>query len=170
MFVVAKDDGLARYGLRVVRDAEGVQHPLVGLVTALRGAAFPRCFVCGPDSPFVDPFLVGWLAQEAQGADVVLPVLSEGPQPLHAVYARPCAAVLGEMAVRGEPLWTFLRGLRVRTVAEEALRARDPSLRSFLTVEDPASLERARGWLSHDLSHLTPGVAGKPHQHRADQG
>jgi molybdopterin-guanine dinucleotide biosynthesis protein A len=170
VFVVAKDVGLARYGLRVVADLEDLQHPLVGLVTALRSAASDRCFVCTPDMPFVEPALVEWLAQEAQGADVVLPVLRDGPQPLHAVYTRPCAAVLGEMAVRGEALWRFLRGLRVRTVPEEALRARDLLLRSFFTVDDPVSLDRARRWLSHDLPHLVSEVAGQPHERRPHQG
>lgn len=170
VFVVAKDQGLARYGLRVVPDQEELRHPLVGLVTALRSAAHDRCFVCGPDNPLVDPSLVRWLAEGAHDADVVLPVLRDGPQPLHAVYSRPCAAVLGEMAVRGEALWRFLRGLRVRTVGEEALRAQDPLLRSFFVVEGPAALERARRWLSHDLPHLVPVVSRESHEHRPQQG
>lgn len=170
VFVVAKDEGLAQYGLRVVVDLEDVQHPLVGLVTALRAARYDRCFVCGADNPFVDPALVEWLSRGAQDADVVLPVLQDGPRPLHAVYSRACAPVLGEMTVRGEALWRFLRCLRVRIVPEEMVRARNPLLRSFFTVEDAASLDQARRWLSHDLPYLVPGVADEPHQHRPQEG
>jgi molybdopterin-guanine dinucleotide biosynthesis protein A len=143
ILVVAKDRSLADLGLHVVVDTEPLVHPLIGLAAGLRAASSERCFVCGCDMPFVEADLVRWMASQADLADVVIPVLPDGPRALHAVYARGCHPVLEEMAVRGEMLWRFLRGLRARIVTEAECRSLDPDLRSFFVVETEADLRQA---------------------------
>jgi molybdopterin-guanine dinucleotide biosynthesis protein A len=143
ILVVAKDSALADLGPRIVVDAEPLIHPLIGLAAGLRAASNDRCFVCGCDMPLVAPDLARWMASQSDGADVVIPVLAEGPQALHAVYARGCHPVLEEMAVRGEMLWRFLRGLRARIVTEDECRSLDPDLRSFFVVDTESDLREA---------------------------
>ncbi|MDR5682804.1 MAG: molybdenum cofactor guanylyltransferase [Armatimonadota bacterium] len=150
ILVVAKDRALAELGLHVVVDPEPMTHPLIGLAAGLRAATAEWCFVCGCDMPFVNPGLVRWMASQAELADVVIPVLSDGPHALHAVYARGCHPVLEEMAVRGETLWRFLRGLRARIVTEAECRWLDPDLRSFFVVETESDLHEAQRLLESE--------------------
>jgi|FaiFalFF_MnMetaG_3_1042247.scaffolds.fasta_scaffold05657_4 molybdenum cofactor guanylyltransferase len=72
------------------------QHPLSGLLTALRRASYPLVFVCAVDMPTLQPVLIRWMVEQLGEADAVVPEVEGRLQPLHALYRREVAPRLAE--------------------------------------------------------------------------
>jgi molybdopterin-guanine dinucleotide biosynthesis protein A len=122
--------------------------PLGGLYTALSESGHPYTFCIACDMPFVDPGVVAYLTDRAEGSDVVVPWSAAGFEPLHAVYAKRCLpsieAMLAEDRLKVESLFSRVR---VRRVPTEELRRLDPELRCFCNVNTPEELRAAARWL-----------------------
>jgi molybdopterin-guanine dinucleotide biosynthesis protein A len=133
IILVVNDDSLL--GLPdtvVVRDIE----PRAGALMAVATAC---------DMPFVSTALLRALLALAAEVDAVVPVIGEQPEPLHAVYRPSCLpAIEAALAAGRKRLLAFFDAVRVRYVAEAELRRWDPELRSFLNVNWPDDLARAR--------------------------
>ena len=86
-------------------------------------------------------------------ADVVMARLSQGLQPMHAVYSKRCLPHLEAMAREGNlklQQLTERKGLVVRIVTEHELvgQGTDSPALSFLNINTPADLEFARKLLA----------------------
>lgn len=103
------DRALDHPGCLSVLDPAPGSGPLGGLAAALRASPHELCAVVAVDMPNLSPELLRWLAEQWRGEDAVVPVDSDGSQPLHAVYSR-----------------------RILATADVALRAGDLSMRSLL--------------------------------------
>ena len=130
--------------------------PLAGLCASLAQiassgeAATPWLFVVATDMPFVQSSLIERLAQEREGFDAVVPVVDGHPQPLAAFYATSALPAL-ESVLNGDgkhSLRAALERLNVCHVDESCLRESDPGLRSFVDLDTPQELDRARQELS----------------------
>lgn len=120
---------------------------LGGLYTGLAYAKHPRAFAIACDMPFLNPAIIRYLVELDIRADVVMPKLATGLQPMHAVYSTRCVAVLEEMA-RTQRLRIHELAqhptLTVHLVPQADLVRLDPDLRSFHNINTPEDLERAR--------------------------
>jgi molybdenum cofactor guanylyltransferase len=144
--LVNNDGSLAGIpGTRVVPDAEPGAGPLMGLYSGLQAVTTPLAVAVACDLPFVSTDLLRGLLALAEGYDAVVPVLGEQPEPLHAVYRAACAPAIQNALAQGRKrVNSFFDDVRVRYVREDELRAWDPELRSFLNVNRPDDLARAR--------------------------
>ncbi len=139
---------LARFawmsGVRMCQDIIPGVGPLAGIYSALRDASNSQSLIVACDMPFLNPRLLAFLCQTANGWDAVVPSIGGRLQPLHAVYARSCLPVIEELLIHGQhcPLDLFPQ-VRTRYVTEEELEAYDPGLLSFLNVNTPADWEKA---------------------------
>jgi molybdopterin-guanine dinucleotide biosynthesis protein A len=144
--IVSNDDSLL--GLPdtvVVRDVEPRAGALMGLYSGLRAVHTPLAVATACDMPFVSTALLRALLAQAAGVDAVVPVIGEQPEPLHAVYRPSCLpAIEAALAAGRKRLLAFFDAVRVRYVPEAELRRWDPELRSFLNVNWPDDLARAR--------------------------
>jgi molybdopterin-guanine dinucleotide biosynthesis protein A len=105
----------------------------------------PLAVATACDMPFVSTALLRALLALAAEVDAVVPVIGEQPEPLHAVYRPSCLpAIEAALAAGRKRLLAFFDAVRVRYVAEAELRRWDPELRSFLNVNWPDDLARAR--------------------------
>jgi molybdopterin-guanine dinucleotide biosynthesis protein A len=142
---------LTGQGFRVVTDLIPNCAALGGLYTGLSAASHPRIFVAGCDMPFLNPEAIRRLAELAGQADVVMPELVTGLEPLHAVYSKACLSHLERMAkthrLRVQDL-VEVPGLTVRLVPEKDFLDIDPQLLSFFNINTPADLEFARKLLA----------------------
>jgi molybdopterin-guanine dinucleotide biosynthesis protein A len=131
-------------GARMVRDLIPGAHALGGLYTGLRLARYERCFVCACDMPFVNPALVSFLVDAAEGVDCVVPETGEGLQPLHAVYNRSALPVVEQRARSGQyDLRELVVSLSARIIQKNAVRKLDPDSESFLNLNTSADYARA---------------------------
>lgn len=132
---------------RVVTDLIPNCAALGGLYTGLSLATHPRVFVAACDMPLLSEPVIRAMVERDPHADVVMARLSQGLQPMHAVYSKRCLPHLEAMAREGNLRIQEMaqrEGLVTRIVSEDELRAMDAHGLSFLNINTPADLEFAR--------------------------
>jgi len=152
--VVGGEPRLEHRGIPTLPDLYPGANAMGGIATALRHAADTLgpevpvlCTAC--DLPFLEPTLLAQLWEVSAGWDVVVPRVPEGYEPLCALYRATCLGVLEEEIGRGNlRILDVFRRVRTREVPEPELRRFDPELRSFVNLNRPTDLERARRLLS----------------------
>jgi molybdopterin-guanine dinucleotide biosynthesis protein A len=134
-----------------VADAAGFAGPLAGLVGGLEDARGRACIVLGVDFPLIETAMLEWLREASRiGApsvapDAVVPRPGGIAQPLVAVYAASAVMRLREALERGaRAMRDGIATLGVRWVDDAELAPLPGGLDSFLNVNEPADLERAR--------------------------
>ncbi len=121
--------------------------PLGGLLTALEACTSPLIAVVACDMPFLRPSLL--LAQQAllliAGADVVIPRLPDGLEPLHAVYrGSTCLPAVRAALEAGERrMIAWFPAVKVREMTMSEILPIDPGGLSFINVNSPEEFARA---------------------------
>ena len=127
-----------------ITDAAPGAGPISGLVAALSASPHDLAVAAAVDMPFVSADVFRLLLELRADEDAVVPVTSEGQQPLHALYHRSALAHLTAALERGRyGLRDALDDLDVREVGREEWEAVDPQGRFALnlnTQEDLRSL------------------------------
>ncbi|MGQ0810497.1 MAG: molybdenum cofactor guanylyltransferase [Nitrospiraceae bacterium] len=146
--VVAETNSELPYGNhRVVSDLIPDCGSLGGLYTGLFHATSPRVFAVACDMPFLNEAVIRYMATINPSADIVMAELTDGLQPMHAVYSKRCLSFLETMAssrdLKIQRLVTISE-LSVHLVQEGELIRIDPQLWSFHNINHPADLERAQ--------------------------
>jgi molybdopterin-guanine dinucleotide biosynthesis protein A len=115
--------------------------PLEGLYSGMMAMHANRAFVAAVDMPLLQPAVVSYLLDLAQGAaddTLLIPLVHDLPQVLHAVYPRAVIPVIEERLRSGrrDPR-SILQLAPVTYVGEEQLRLVDAELHSFINVNTP---------------------------------
>jgi molybdopterin-guanine dinucleotide biosynthesis protein A len=148
VLVVANDAGpWAGLGVEVVADRFVGAGPLAGVHAALVATAAHAGVVCvAGDMPFVAPGLLALLRDHAPESAAVVPRVAGRPEPLLARWSREALPLVEARLAAGErAVHAVFAALATAWLDEPALRAVDPTLRSFANVNTPEELRRARG-------------------------
>jgi molybdopterin-guanine dinucleotide biosynthesis protein A len=134
-------------GVEVTADLHPGAGPLAGVHAALVATAGHAGVVCvAGDLPFVAPALLALLRDHAPRADVVVPRPAGRAEPLLARWGPACLPVVEARLEAGErAAHALFAAVRTTWLEEPALRGVDPALRSFVNVNTPDDLRRARG-------------------------
>jgi molybdopterin-guanine dinucleotide biosynthesis protein A len=147
LIVIAQDGPPLEYDAPVLRDLIADCGSLGGLYTGLKEASTDWVFVVACDMPFLDPATVRHFIDLKGQGDVVIARLSQGLQPMHALYHRRCLPTM-ERLIQAKDFKVHRLAdhpaLRVRVVTAEELGPFDPEERSFYNVNTPADLAAAR--------------------------
>jgi molybdopterin-guanine dinucleotide biosynthesis protein A len=130
----------------IVTDIFPVRSSLTGIHAGLFYAANPFIFVTACDSPFIRKELVSLvLSGIAPHISVVIPETSKGMEPLFAAYSKSCLPVMAQHIKKDKlKIQRMFNRLKVRKIAESAIRQKDPDLISFFNINTPKDLEMAR--------------------------
>lgn len=124
--------------------------PLAGFATGLSAAPHDAAIalLLATDHPFLAPSLLNELAERLERDDrfdAVVPRIANEDHPLVSAYRTSLKSRIDEKLAGGErSLKSLLATIRVDAPSEAELRSFDPSLRSFLDVDDETDLARAR--------------------------
>jgi len=134
------------WDLQMVSDIHPVRSARAGLHAGLFYVRTPFAFFSACDAPFIRPELVRAVVERIRpDIDIVMPRNAVGNEPLSAAYARRCLDPIQRQLVAGDlKIDRFFSKMRVRWVSEKQLRAVDPQLESFINVNTPEDLARAR--------------------------
>lgn len=132
--------------LVLASDVYDYRSSLTGIHAGLSAADAPHLFVSACDTPFLKPEVVAAVLDHLEPRyDVVIPATRAGLEPLCAIYSRRClkrmARHIEERKVKIQ--WVF-QDMQVRKVPESLLMGLDPDLDSFMNVNTPEELEKAR--------------------------
>jgi molybdopterin-guanine dinucleotide biosynthesis protein A len=145
--VIAQDSQALEARFPVLRDLVPDCGSLGGLYTGLQHALTTHIFLAACDMPFIHAGLVQHMVDKKNDVDVVLAYWNGRAQPTHAVYSRNCLPIVEQLIQsRNLKIQSLLTNhtLRVRLVTEEEIRTIDVEGRSFLNVNTPSDLDRAR--------------------------
>lgn len=147
LVVAAGDDpGLMSCPYEVVTDRIPGCAAIGGLYTGLLHARQPRVFAVACDMPFINQAVVKYLIESYPAADLVVPALDVGVQPMHAVYSKRVLPRVEERihqrCFRIQDLFHD-KDLDIQLVPGHVLRAWDPQLLSFWNLNTPAEVEEA---------------------------
>jgi molybdenum cofactor guanylyltransferase len=156
--VVGPPERYAALGLRTIADQSlggreriaAVRTPLVGIATALSATKMPWNLILACDLPYLTAVWLDWLLSRAvnSSAQIVMPLTSEGLEPLAAVYRRECAAPIVAALERGVRKVTDATAeFRVERLSENDWNEIDPKGRVLRNMNAPSDYEEARKWL-----------------------
>jgi molybdopterin-guanine dinucleotide biosynthesis protein A len=163
--VIIVADNTSRYtpfADRCVPDVYSGVGPLGGIHAGLRAAVNELTLVVGCDMPFLDPDVLAWFVEAAEGADMVVLKQEEGLEPLHAVYRKSCLPVVEATILSGvRCAYSYLDQLKVRYVAPAEIARLDPDLCSFRNLNTPdqwraALADGPTAWRESSLQPMKP--------------
>ncbi len=132
-------------GVRIVND--DLSYPpsaLRGIAAGLMETKTEWAFFCGCDMPFIQEDLVRFLFKFTSGYKGVVPVLEDGPHPLHSFYHRDLIKPIKEkLENKSFKLLRITDHPGVRTVTPEDFAGFNLDRSSFFNVNTPEDLERA---------------------------
>jgi len=141
----------AEFGDRVVGDIIPGCGPLGGIHAGLIHASNQTALVTACDTPFVSTNLARLLIEQSAGYDIVMPRYRGFQEPLFALYTKSCLGFFEVSLKQGRNKITrvlqdlVLKGLKIRYLEEDELRAAEPKLEKvFLNVNTPDDLVTAQ--------------------------
>jgi molybdenum cofactor guanylyltransferase len=131
-------------GITLVTDLVELRSSLTGIYTGLFYSPRPHAFITGCDMPFLKRELLELILKNLEDRwDVVVPVTSEGFQPLAAIYSRRCLEPIAAQLAEGKLKVTqFFPEVKIKKIPESSVREVDPELESFFNINTPADLDR----------------------------
>ncbi|OGP68351.1 MAG: hypothetical protein A2W27_11600 [Deltaproteobacteria bacterium RBG_16_44_11] len=129
----------------IVSDIYKDKGALGGIYTGLFFASHNHSFIAACDMPFLNKDFIIYLTEQADKYDIVVPKLSEGFQPLHAIYSKNCLPVIKRHLLADKlKITSFYKELRVFPVPEERIKPFNEDGRLFLNINTPGELKVIR--------------------------
>ncbi len=145
LLVTNNPDQFDFLGLPMVRDIKPGYGSLGGLYTGLSYCATPFAFLAACDMPFLREDVIRYLVDKAGTYDVIIPRLTDGVEPMHAIYSTTCLPALERLIEAGDlKIMHLFEEVTVLEVPEEELIEFDPALTFVMNVNTPEDLRRAR--------------------------
>lgn len=132
------------YEAELTADACDKRGSLVGIYSGLLRSRDEYNIIVACDMPFLNPRLLSYMAGLAAGQDLVLPMVGEAIEPLHAVYRRTLLPLIEDRVKRGRlKIRDVFAGRRIRYITEEEIDRFDPARRSFVNLNTAREFEEA---------------------------
>ena len=139
-------EAISPFGVKVIIHREN-RSVVSAVASGLRATKTEHCFIVSGNVPFIKPNVVHALFEAARNYDAAIPRWSNGKiEPLTSVYSRKAFLKVATRTISDNNMSALVDNLyAVRYVGiEEELKPLDPDLYSFLTVEKPKDLQKAR--------------------------
>jgi molybdopterin-guanine dinucleotide biosynthesis protein A len=144
-------------GAPLIGDIYPPQGPMTGIFSVLKATGAEDIFVISCDMPFINGELIKALIKEKKSGtgaphlDAIVPLWRGRPEPLFAIYSAGCAGVLEKRILEGRAgLQLFLSEINVLYMEEDYVRAIDPGGRSFVNINTPEDLDKAKALITEE--------------------
>ena len=118
--------------------------PMAGIATALERVDSQWVFALACDMPFISTEMVVAMAGQRANQEVVVPCVDQVIQPLAAFYSKSCLPVMQAQMHEGRrSLQALIAKVNASIVSEQALRAFDPELLSFMDLDTQTDVIQA---------------------------
>lgn len=138
LIVTNAPDMYRHLGQRMVSDVYPGKGALGGIYTAIHAARHSHCLVVACDMPFLNTDLLSHLMTLSPDFDVVIPLIRDFPETMHAIYGKTCLEPI-ERRLSADQLKiiSFFDEVRVHYVPREEVARYDPAFHSFLNMNTP---------------------------------
>lgn len=136
----------------IVTDIHPGKKALGGIYTGLFYATCSHAFVTACDMPYLNPHFIACMMERAPAHDIVVPQTPEGPEPLHAIYAKSCLPHMRRRIIQNRlKVTSFYKGLKCLMVSDDLPKTFDPGMRMFLNVNTQEDLDRLKARSDENL-------------------
>jgi len=126
----------------IVTDIYKEKGALGGIYTGLFYASYDYSFVAACDMPFLNKDFIIYLTEQAGKYDIIVPSLSDGLQPLHAIYSQNCLSPIKRLLIADKLKITgFYKEMRLLSISEEKIKSFNKDGHLFLNVNTPEDLK-----------------------------
>jgi len=126
----------------IVTDIYKEKGSLGGIYTGLFYARYDHAFLAACDMPFLNEEFILYMINQKDKYDIVVPELSAGVQPLHAIYSRNCLSHIKKLLVADKLKITgFYKEVRSLAIPEEKIKKFDQNGHFFLNINTPEDLK-----------------------------
>ena len=126
----------------IVTDIYKEKGALGGIYTGLFYATYDYSFVAACDMPFLNEDFIIYLTEQTDKFDIVVPQLSEGFQPLHAIYSRNCLSHIKKRLIADKlKIAGFYKEVRLLSIPEEKIKPFNKDGRLFFNLNTPEDLK-----------------------------
>ena len=128
----------------IVTDIYKEKGALGGIYTGLFYATFDYSFVAACDMPFLNEDFIIYLTGQADNKhDIIVPELTEGFQPLHAIYSKNCLSHIKKLlSVDKLKIAGFYKEVRLFPISEEKIKPFNQDGRLFLNINTPEEFKK----------------------------
>lgn len=127
----------------IITDIYKEKGALGGIYTGLFYATYDYSFVAACDMPFLNEDFIIYLTGQVGKHDIIVPELSEGFQPLHAIYSRNCLSHIKKLLSADKlKIAGFYKEVRLLSIPEEKIKPFDKDGRLFLNINTQEDLKR----------------------------
>ena len=127
----------------IVADIIKGKGALGGIYTGLFFASHDHAFVSACDMPFLNRNFIEYMVERTDNYDIVVPKLTEGFQPLHAIYSKQCLPAIKRVINQDKLKITgFYKGLKTLEITEDVMKSFDPEVKMFINVNTRSDLEQ----------------------------
>ncbi len=129
-------------GYKTVPDIIPDCGPLGGIYTALETSKNPYCFIFAADMPNLNTGLIRYMAGLKEKADIVIPKVPKGIEPLHAVYSRTAIPVIKDMlAKRSLKILNLIEKMKIEYVEYQSIKYFGDPLRIFSNINSLSDID-----------------------------
>ena len=122
----------------IVTDIYKEKGALGGIYTGLFYSSYDYSFITACDMPFLNKDFIIYLTEQADKYDIIVPSLSDGLQPLHAIYSQNCLSPIKRLLSLDKLKITgFYKEMRLLSVSEEKIKPFNKDGRLFLNINTP---------------------------------
>ena len=129
----------------VVTDIYKEKKALGGIYTGLFYAYSEYSFVIAGDMPFLNKDFILYMTKLTGKHDIIVHLLDEGYQPLHAIYSQRCLPAMKRLITADKLKITgFYKEMRLMTINEEQVKPFNQDGRLFLNINTPEDLAKLK--------------------------
>ena len=141
----------AKFQLPMVPDAITNKAALGGIYTAILHAKHPWVLVLACDMPFLNPNVITFLANQCYQTDIVIPLVHNHPETLHAFYKKSCLPAIKKRLLTNQlKVIGFFDDVQVKTISKTTLQKITSDF-SFLTnINTPQEFAVAKELLKNN--------------------
>jgi molybdenum cofactor guanylyltransferase len=127
----------------IVTDIMKNKGSLGGIYSGLFFASHDHAFVSACDMPFLNRDFIEYMIERADNYDIVVPKLTDGLQPLHAIYSKRCLPAIKRVINQDKLKITgFYKGLKALEIPGDVIKSFDPEVKMFINVNTRSDLEQ----------------------------
>ena len=117
---------------------------LGGIFTGLSASESDWGIVVACDMPFINTQLFEHMLSLRNGSYAIVPVLSNRPEPIHAIYSKYCLSKIQHKIENDDlKISGLFEQIKVKWVSEDTIDAYDPDHISFFNINTQKDLDRA---------------------------
>ena len=119
---------------------------LGGIYSGLMSTTMEYGLVVACDMPFLNLTLLQKIINMGSTFDICVPVLSDRPEPTHALYSKKCLPHMRcQLDINDLKITNFFSKVTVNYIDEAIVKTIDPDLLSFFNINYQSDLDRALG-------------------------